>query len=132
MKNKKIIRTIILILSSSNAKMGGELGAMLGQYNLNIVKFCNEFNELSKVYEKNLPIIVHLHVIEGNEFNIELRGPSTSFLAKNLSKKNSLDLLDIYKMSLIQKYNFKNNKIKSFYKVILSSLDSSSLKIIYE
>ena len=78
MDNNHILRIIKLNLPAMTVKMGGELGAMLGQYNLNIIKFCNEFNEVSKIYEKNLLIQTNLLVLPGNVFLIKLNLKTTS------------------------------------------------------
>lgn len=126
------IRIIKLTLSASSVKMGGELGAMLGQYNLNIIKFCNEFNESSKIFEKNLPIKVNLLVLEGNTFKIEFKGPSSTFLLKSFIKKNKIKLMDIYKIALIKKANGDIAPIKSICKNILSIVKVKNYEINYE
>lgn len=94
---------IKLNLIAGAAKMGGELGAILGQHNLNIMQFCKEFNEISKIYELGLPIRVHVKVLEGNSFKIILKGLNSIFLLKNKINNNSILLLDIYRISLIKK-----------------------------
>lgn len=128
----KILRIIKLTLPAQNVKMGGELGAMLGQYNLNIMKFCKEFNDLSIKFEKNFPIKTELMVLEGNTFQIKLKGPSSSFLIKHFLNKNNIHILDIYKIScILSSFNDISSK-KSICKNIISSLKSSNKLIKYE
>lgn len=128
-----ILRVIKLNLLASEAKMGGELGAMLGQYNLNIIKFCNEFNEKSKIFENNLPIKINLLVLEGNEFQINFKGPSTTFLLKMYkAKNNTIKLIDIYKIALIKQLMGDIAPLKSICKNILTIVKVKNYSINYE
>ena len=96
-------RIIKLNLPAQNAKMGGELGAMLGQHEINIVNFCKKFNKISLSYEKNMLIKVCVYVLDKGEFDIKIKGPSTNFLIKQFSVNNCLSWLNIYKIALIKK-----------------------------
>jgi len=126
------IRVIKLQLPAGQAKMGGELGAILGQYNLNILKFCNEFNSVSKIYQPGLSIQVDLLVLPGNAFEIKLRGLATKFLLSSYTETNTITLLNIVKVAQIKQKDGDSAPLKSICKNLVSYLQQKQLTITYE
>jgi len=128
----KHIRIIKLRLPAKQAKMGGELGAILGQYNLNILKFCNEFNVVSQSYQEGLLINVDLLVLEGNSFEIRLRGPSTRSLIDFFSEGEKISLLNLVKIAQINRISGDSAPIKAICKNLISYIKSLPITVAYE
>lgn len=127
------MKIINLTLPAQAAKMGGELGAVLGQHGVNIVKFCKQFNEDSQKYEYNLPIRISLLIESNANFTITLEGPVSSFLLKTIQVKPfTIKLLDVYKIVLIQKKNNNRLKEQSILNNILATANSMRYKVLYE
>jgi len=127
------MKIINLTLPAQAAKMGGELGAVLGQHGVNIVKFCKQFNEDSQKYEYNLPIRISLLIESNANFTITLEGPVSSFLLKTIQVKPfTIKLLDVYKIVLIQKKNNNRLKEQSLLNNILATANSMRYKVLYE
>ena len=126
------MQEINLILPAQAAKMGGDLGAVLGQHGVNIVKFCKDFNELSVNYEYNLPIRTSLILEDKSSFQIKLINPVSTFLIQNFSNEGKISFLDIYKIVLIKKKHEILADEKSIFKNIISTIKSMRYKVIYE
>ena len=120
---------ISLNLNSQEAKMGGELGAVLGQQGINIMKFCKEFNEKSKLYEKGLPLRTFVKITEKDNFDIIIKHPSTSILLKNKIDKNIIFLKEIYKIAYLKNKEIGFYSLESIFKSILSTALSMNIKI---
>ena len=113
--------------------MGGELGAVLGQYNLNIIKFCNEFNNISHVYENSLPLKLNLLVLNGNEFHIKILGPTLAFFLKKLEQKSIIQLIDIVKIAIFKNKTGDIASVLSICKNIICYIKNSKVyKVKYE
>lgn len=67
------------------------LGQALGQYGINIMNFCNKFNEQTKNIKQGTIVPVKLIVYNQTSFEIEIKTPSTVDLLKKVSgiKKGS-------------------------------------------
>lgn len=127
------MKQINLILPAQAAKMGGDLGAILGQHGVNIMKFCKEFNELTTNYEYNMQIRTILTLEDNNNFSIKPKGPVLSFLIKSFGNdKKEIKFLDIYKIIKVKKKVDQVFEEKILLKSILSTIKSMRFKVIYE
>jgi len=101
----KVIRSIDLVVPSQEAKLSQPVGPMLGQVKIKIKDFCTSFNEITTLYEAELPLKVIVFIYKNDTFNYIIKPPSTTFLIKNsyfLNNKINLNLLDLYKIMLIK------------------------------
>ena len=127
------MKQINLILPAQAAKMGGDLGAILGQHGVNIMKFCKEFNDLTTNYEYNMQIRTILTLEDNNNFSIKPKGPVLSFLIKSFGNdKKEIKFLDIYKIIKVKKKVDQVFEEKILLKSILSTIKSMRFKVIYE
>ncbi len=117
---------IALQLASQEAKMGGALAPILGQYGVNIMKFCKTFNELSIIYQKGLMLRVSLEILTADKFNIVLKGPSSTLLFKLYQVKSTISLLDLYKIALIKSKDGDIASLHSITKNLLATLSSTN------
>jgi large subunit ribosomal protein L11 len=77
---KSIIR---LKVDAQAAAAGQSLGPALGQAGVPTGDFCKRFNEVSKIYEKGIPINTIIRVKTDRTYEIEMKGPSISYLLKS-------------------------------------------------
>mgnify|MGYP003342393691 FL=1 len=87
MAEKKIIGSIKLQIPSGQANPSPPVGPALGQKGLNIMDFCNKFNEETKGFEKGMPIPVVITAYADRSFSFITKTPPVSFLI--LKKANS-------------------------------------------
>jgi len=78
-KRKKAM--IKLMIRAGQASPAPPIGPSLGQYGVNIMEFCKQFNERSKDKGDDL-IPVVLTVYQDNSFDFIMKKPPTSFLLK--------------------------------------------------
>ena len=127
------MKEINLVLPAQAVKMGGDLGAVLGQHGVNIMKFCKEFNNITVNYEYNLPIRILLILEDSSNFSIKIKGPVTSFLIKSFSKNDKqIDILSIYKIAVLKGTVELLTNDKTIIKNILSTIKSMRYTVIYE
>lgn len=72
---------IKLLITAGQASPAPPIGPALGQYGVNIMEFCNQFNERSKKRGDDL-IPVVLTVYQDSSFDFIMKKPPTSFLIK--------------------------------------------------
>jgi len=90
---KKPLATMRLVLLAGNLTPSPLLGQALGQYGINIMHFCKQFNSLTKNLQPHICVRVTL-VIEGSaQFDVLVKTPSNTFLlitCASISKGSSV------------------------------------------
>lgn len=81
---KKIKTIIKLQIMGGEAKPGPPVGSTLGQHGLNIIEFCQKFNEMTKD-QKNELIPAEITVFEDRSYEFKLKTPPVSFLLKKIA-----------------------------------------------
>jgi large subunit ribosomal protein L11 len=81
MPPKKEKGQIKLMIQAGQATPAPPVGPALGQYGVNIMEFCNQFNQRSKNRGNDL-IPVVITVYKDNSFDFIMKSPPTSFLLK--------------------------------------------------
>lgn len=79
---KKIKARIKLQVPAGEAKTGPPVGPALGQHSLNIMEFCNGFNERTADIEKGMPITAIITVYVDKTFDFITKTPPASVLLK--------------------------------------------------
>jgi len=79
---KKVEQVIRLQIPAGQASPAPPVGPILGQAKVNIMDFCNKFNEATKNEEKGLLIPVVLTVYVDKSFDFVLKKPPASELLK--------------------------------------------------
>lgn len=77
--------TLKLMLPVGEAKNNSVLGPLLGQHQINIMSFCNEFNTKS-LLKYNTGVMVPVHVLLGKDrtYTLNIRFPTLSFFFEQL------------------------------------------------
>lgn len=79
---KKVKSIIKLQIQAGQANPAPPVGPALGQHGLNIMDFCQRFNEMTKSMTPETIVPVEITVFEDRTFDFKLKTPPTSFLLK--------------------------------------------------
>ncbi len=79
---KKKIAEVKLQVPARKATPSPPIGPVLGQRGLNIMEFCNQFNERTKDMETGMPLPVIITAYADRSFTFIIKTPPVSFLLK--------------------------------------------------
>jgi|UniRef100_A0A7C4YCE3 large subunit ribosomal protein L11 len=78
---KVLVAKVKLLLTAGQATPAPPVGPALGQYGVNIMEFCKQFNERTKgMGDDRLPVEVEIY--KDKSFTFIIKTPPTSFLIK--------------------------------------------------
>ena len=83
---KEILGLIKLQIPAGGANPSPPVGPALGQRGLNIMNFCNAFNEKTKKLEKGAPIPVVITAYRDKSFDFVTKLPPVSYYLKKAAK----------------------------------------------
>ena len=83
---KEVSTIIKLQVPAGGANPSPPVGPALGQHGLNIMDFCNAFNEKTKEMEKGLKVPVEITVYEDRTFTFITKSPPAAVLLKKAAK----------------------------------------------
>ena len=81
-KKKKIANILKLQIPAGGANPSPPVGPALGQVGLNIMDFCNAFNNETKDAEKGVPLPVVINVYEDKSFDFAIKTPPAAVLIR--------------------------------------------------
>ena len=79
---KKIVNILKLQIPAGGANPSPPVGPALGQVGLNIMDFCNAFNNETKDAEKGVPLPVVINVYEDKSFDFIIKTPPAAVLIR--------------------------------------------------
>ena len=79
---KEVMTIIKLQVPAGGANPSPPVGPALGQHGLNIMDFCNAFNEKTKELEKGIKVPVEITVFEDRSFTFITKSPPAAVLLK--------------------------------------------------
>lgn len=121
-ENKVISHKLKVYLNAGEAAVTPPLGPLLGQFGVNTVQFCREFNEVTDgfidffcetegYFIHNFELIVDIFIFDDRSFGFIINKPSTSFLLRLLANvdkgsahevKFKISYTDIIKIALFK------------------------------
>ncbi len=148
--NKVVMAKLKVYLSAGEAKATPPLGPLLGQYGVNTVQFCKDFNEMTEGFAeffnkedlgKELPLdsfelIVDIYIYDDRKFSFEVCKPSTSFLLRLLAEVDkgnprelpyTLSYVDILKIAL---FKYPKERLYSAAMMVKGTARAIGIKII--
>ena len=143
MADKQIIGSIKLQIPAGQANPSPPVGPALGQKGLNIMDFCNKFNDKTKSFEKGMPIPVVITAYADRSFDFITKTPPASFLIlkkSNLKKGSStpgkevvkeISREDLISVAEIKKEDL-NLPIESIVNMLVGTARSMGIKVIEE
>ncbi len=141
--NKKHIATIKLTLLANKAAPSPLLGQALGQYGINIMEFCKNFNNQTKNIKDNIYIPTIIYLYSRDNFKVIIKTPTTSFLVKHIAnilkgssmakkqQQGILYLKEIYHLAIFKKCDriLNHLNVQSLCKTIIGSIKSMGITI---
>ncbi len=116
----QVLRTVRFLVPAQNATISPPIGPVLGQFGINIMDFCKQFNERSKYIEQDVLVFVDLTLFKNKSFIFSIRTPPLSFL---ITEENAeladgsvsgfIDLSSLYKIMKIKKIDVKISDLAS-------------------
>jgi large subunit ribosomal protein L11 len=138
--NKKIKTIVKLVLNAGKASPAPPIGPALGQFGINLLAFCKEYNERTKD-KLGLVIPVKITIFEDNSYSFILKTSPVSFLLLNelnLKKGSSkpsketigtIPLNIITKIALIKLKELNTTDINKAIKIISGTAKSMGISI---
>ena len=138
---KEVMTIIKLQVPAGGANPSPPVGPALGQHGLNIMDFCNTFNEKTKEVEKGLKVPVEITVFEDRTFTFITKSPPASILLKkaasipkgsgepNRTKVARISLQKVKEIAEMKMEDLNSNDIESAIKVISGTARSMGIEI---
>lgn len=140
---KKPIAKIRLTLLANKAAPSPLLGQALGQYGINIMEFCKNFNNKTKNIKEHVYVPTLIYLYNRENYQVLIKTPTTSFLIKQITKINKassmakkkpqsiLFLKEIYHLAIFKKCDKVLNSfdLKSLCKTIIGTAKSMGILI---
>lgn len=83
---KRIINTVKLIVPAGQAKPSPPVGPAIGQHGLNIMEFCKNFNDKTKIFKSDTLIAADVKIFEDKTYELFIKLPSNkTFIFKALT-----------------------------------------------
>ena len=130
---------LVLYIRSNSAESTPPLGTTLGNIGVNTLKFCKDFNELTKELPNYFLLKVYILVTENKSYTFSVELPSIGFLIYLLKHEDSFKdangsvnffnyiyLEDLLKLA---KFKFPSVDLKKSTKIIKGSLLSSNILV---
>src|ERR1700734_2839792 len=67
----QVLRSVRFLVPAQNATISPPIGPILGQFGINIMDFCKQFNEKSKYIEIDTLVIVDLTLFKNKSFTFK-------------------------------------------------------------
>lgn len=113
--SKKVTGSLKLIIPAVKANPSPPVGPALGQRGVNIMEFCKQFNERTKLLKDGTPTPVQVTVYQDKSFTFVVKTPSVTHFLKQASSvnkgaslpgkeiKGTLSLKQLYEIANIKK-----------------------------
>ncbi|KAF6169643.1 hypothetical protein GIB67_004035 [Kingdonia uniflora] len=80
--HRPLLATIRLTVPAGAARPAPPVGPALGQYRLNLMAFCKDFNARTQKYKPDTPMAVLITAFKDNTFEFTVRSPSVTWYLK--------------------------------------------------
>ena len=138
---KEIMTIIKLQVPAGGANPSPPVGPALGQHGLNIMDFCNAFNEKTKEMEKGLKVPVQITVYEDRTFTFITKSPPAAVLLKkaagldkasgepNRNKVAKLPVAKVQEIAEMKMDDLNCNDVEAAIKIISGTARSMGIEI---
>lgn len=110
-KVKKIIGTVKLQIKAQQATPAPPIGPAVGQYGINIMNFCKEFNERTKDVNLGAPVPALLTIYQDKSFSFILKTLPASYLIRQAGKKSPTGELYITTSDIMNIVQYKKEDL---------------------
>lgn len=138
---KEIMTIIKLQVPAGGANPSPPVGPALGQHGLNIMDFCNAFNDKTKEMEKGLKVPVQITVYEDRTFTFITKSPPAAVLLKkaagldkasgepNRNKVAQLPVAKVKEIAEMKMDDLNCNDVEAAIKIISGTARSMGIEI---
>ena len=138
---KEIMTVIKLQVPAGGANPSPPVGPALGQHGLNIMDFCNAFNDKTKEMEKGLKVLVEITVFEDRTFTFITKSPPAAVLLKKAAgidkasgepNRNKVGMIPVSKVQEIAEMKMADlnaNDMDAAIKIIAGTARSMGIEI---
>ena len=138
---KEIMTIIKLQVPAGGANPSPPVGPALGQHGLNIMDFCNAFNDKTKEMEKGLKVPVQITVYEDRTFTFITKSPPAAVLLKkaagldkasgepNRNKVAKLPVAKVKEIAEMKMDDLNCNDVEAAIKIISGTARSMGIDI---
>lgn len=139
---KKIETILKLQIPAGSASPAPPVGPILGQAKVNIMDFCNKFNEATKDAEKGLLIPVQLTVYVDKSFDFILKKPPAAELLKraagvksgssepNLEKVGKITKEQLKRIAKMKMPDLNTYKLEAAMKIIEGTARNMGIEVV--
>lgn len=141
MAEKEKTGLIKLQIAAGQANPAPPVGPALGQHGVNIMDFCNAFNDKTKEMEKGLKVPVEITVYEDRTFTFITKSPPAAVLLKkaagldkasgepNRNKVAKLPVAKVQEIAEMKMADLNCNDIEAAIKIISGTARSMGIEI---
>ena len=138
---KKVANILKLQIPAGGANPSPPVGPALGQVGVNIIDFCNAFNEETQNAEKGLPLPVVITVYEDKSFTFIVKTPPAAVLIKkalgitkgsgepNRTKVAKIPVSKVQEIAEMKMEDLNANNIDAAIKIIAGTARSMGIEI---
>jgi large subunit ribosomal protein L11 len=138
---KEIMTIIKLQVPAGGANPSPPVGPALGQHGLNIMDFCNAFNDKTKEMEKGLKVPVEITVFEDRTFTFITKSPPAAVLLKkaagvdkasgepNRNKVAKIPISKVQEIAEMKMGDLNANNMDAAIKIIAGTARSMGIEI---
>ena len=138
---KKVVNVLKLQIPAGGANPSPPVGPALGQVGLNIMDFCNAFNDKTKEMEKGLKVPVEITVFEDRTFTFITKSPPAAVLLKkaagidsgsgepNRAKVAKIPVSKVQEIAEMKMDDLNANDIDAAIKIISGTARSMGIEI---
>ena len=138
---KEVSTIIKLQVPAGGANPSPPVGPALGQHGLNIMDFCNAFNEKTKEMEKGLKVPVEITVYEDRTFTFITKSPPAAVLLKkaakiekasgepNRMKVARISIDQVKEIAEMKKADLNSNDVDAAIKIIAGTARSMGIEV---
>jgi len=135
---------IKLFIPAGKASATPPIGPILGQYRLNLVEFCKDFNEQTVSFNDTLILPVSIKIFNDGEFEYFIKLPTTTFFLKRMLEQERFSkfannthigivtISQLYELTYLKWMNYENNSSKiNQILTLIGTINSTGIYCIY-
>ena len=138
---KKLANVLKLQIPAGGANPSPPVGPALGQVGVNIMDFCNAFNNETQEAEKGIPLPVVINVYEDKSFDFVVKTPPAAVLIRkilgiqkgsgepNKEKVGKLSRAQLEDIAKQKEPDLKSNEIDAAVKIIAGTARSMGVEV---
>lgn len=136
--------TIKLTVPAGAARPAPPVGPALGQYRLNLMAFCKDFNARTQKYKPDTPMAVKITAYKDNTFEFTVKSPSVTWYLKKAAgiesgssrpghiTASSIMLAHVYEIAKVKQADpgSQHKSLEAICKSIIGTANSMGIQVV--